>query len=100
MPCRIRARRYIYNDFYSMLLPPSWGPPKCHATFYLVILPGKTISRAVCGHMLINAALTAIVVTKAYHILLPIRVGPTYYPKRRTAIIDSEIDDDVTASMI
>ena len=55
---------------------------------------GKTISSAVCGHMLIDAALVTNLVAKAYNMSLPNDV--TYYPKRDTSSTDSEIDDEET----
>ena len=47
------------------------------------ILTGKAISRAVRGHMLVDAALNTILVAKAYHIPLPTK--ETDEPKRDTA---------------
>ena len=51
---------------------------------------GKAISRAVRGHMLVDAALNAILVAKAYHIPLPTK--ETDEPKRDTAGTDPEND--------
>ena len=56
------------------------------------ILTGKAISRAVRGHMLVDAALNTILVAKAYHIPLPTK--ETDEPKRDTASTDPE-DEDV-----
>ena len=50
------------------------------------ILTGKAISRAVRGHMLVDAALNTILVAKAYHIPLPTK--ETDEPKRDTASTD------------
>ena len=47
------------------------------------MLTGKAISRAVRGHMLVDAALNTILVSKAYHIPLPTK--ETDDPKRDTA---------------
>ena len=51
-------------------------------------LTGKAISRAVRGHMLVDAALNTILVAKAYHIPLPTK--ETDEPKRDTASTDPE----------
>ena len=58
------------------------------------MLTGKAISRAVRGHMLIDAALNTNLVAKAYHIPLPTK--ETYEPKQATASTDPENDDDET----
>ena len=50
------------------------------------MVTGKAISRAVRGHMLVDAALNTILVAKAYHIPLPTK--ETDEPKRDTASID------------
>ena len=55
------------------------------------MLTGKDISGAVCGHMLVDAALNTILVAKAYHIPLPTK--ETDEPKRDTASTDPENDD-------
>ena len=55
------------------------------------MLTGKAISRAVRGHMLVDAALNTIVVAKAYHI--PLTTKETDEPKRGTASTDPENDD-------
>ena len=55
------------------------------------MLTGKAISRAVRGHMLVDAALSTILVAKAYHIPLP--TNETDEPKRDTASTDPENDD-------
>ena len=55
------------------------------------MLTGKAISRAVRGHMLVDAALNTILVAKAYHIPLPTK--ETNEPKRDTASTDPENDD-------
>ena len=55
------------------------------------MLPGKAISSAVRGHMLVDAALNTILVAKAYHIPLPTK--ETDEPKRDTASTDPENDD-------
>ena len=55
------------------------------------MLTGKAISRAVRGHMLVDAALNTIPVAKAYHIPLPTK--ETDEPKRDTASTDPENDD-------
>ena len=47
------------------------------------ILTGKAISRAVRGHMLVDAALNTILVAKAHHI--PLTTKETDEPKRDTA---------------
>ena len=52
----------------------------------------NTISRAVCGHMLIDAAMINILYSKVYHIPLPTK--DTGDPKRDTASTDSKIDED------
>ena len=52
------------------------------------MLTGKAISRAVRGHMLVDAALNTILVAKAYHIPLPTK--ETDEPKRDTASTDPE----------
>ena len=52
------------------------------------MLTGKAISRAVRGHMLIDAALNTIHVAKAYHIPLPTK--ETDLPKQDTASTDPE----------
>ena len=59
-----------------------------------IMLTGKAISRAVRGHMLIDAALNTNLVAKAYHIPLPTK--ETYYPKRDPTSTDPENDDDET----
>ena len=56
------------------------------------MLTGKAISRAVRGHMLVDAALDTILVAKAYHIPLPTK--ETNEPKRDTASTDP-VNDDV-----
>ena len=60
------------------------------------MLTGKTISRAVCGHMSIDAALVTILVEKVYHIALPTK--DTNDPKLDTTSTDSDskIDDEET----
>ena len=58
------------------------------------MLTGKTISVAVCGHMLIEAELIIILVAKVYHI--PLSTPDTDGPKQDTSSIDSEIDDEET----
>ena len=55
------------------------------------MLTCKTISRAVRGHMLVDAALNTILVAKAYHIPLPTK--ETEEPKWDRASTDPEIDD-------
>ena len=55
------------------------------------MLTGKAISRAVRGHMLVDAALNTILVAKAYHIPLPTK--ETDEPKRDTASTNPENDD-------
>ena len=55
------------------------------------MLTGKAISRAVRGHMSVDAALNTILVWKAYHIPLPTK--ETDEPKRDTASTDPENDD-------
>ncbi len=55
------------------------------------MLTGKAISRAVRGHMLVDAALYTILVAKAYHIPLPTK--ETDEPKRDTASTNPENDD-------
>ena len=55
------------------------------------MLTGKAISRAVRGHMSVDAALNTILVAKAYHIPLPTK--ETNEPKRETASTDPENDD-------
>ena len=55
------------------------------------MLTGKAISRAVRGHMLVDAALNTILVSMAYHIMLPAK--ETDEPKRDTASTDPENDD-------
>ena len=55
------------------------------------MLTGKAISRAVRGHMLVDAALNTILVSKEYHIPLPTK--ETDEPKRDTASTDPENDD-------
>ena len=55
------------------------------------MLTGKAISRAVRGHMLVDAALNSILVAKAYPIPLPTK--ETDEPKRDTASTDPENDD-------
>ena len=50
------------------------------------MLTGKAISRAVRGHMLVDAALYTILVAKACHIPLPTK--ETYELKRDTASTD------------
>ena len=55
------------------------------------MLTGKAISRAVRGHMLVDAALNTILVAKTYHIPLPTK--ETDEPKRDTASTDPENDD-------
>ena len=50
------------------------------------ILTGKAMSRAVRGHMLVDAALNTILVAKAYHIPLPTK--ETDEPKLDTASTD------------
>ena len=56
-----------------------------------IMLTGKAISRAVRGHMLVDAALNTILVAKAYHIPLPTK--GTDKPKQDTASTDPENDD-------
>ena len=56
-----------------------------------IMLTGKAISRAVRGHMLVDAALNTILVAKAYHIPLPTK--ETDEPKQDTASTDPENDD-------
>ena len=56
-----------------------------------IMLTGKAISRAVRGHMLVDAALNTILVAKAYRIPLPTK--GTDEPKRDTASTDPENDD-------
>ena len=58
------------------------------------MLTGKAISRAVRGHMLIDAALDTNLVAKAYHIPLPTK--ETEGPKRDPTSTDPENDDDET----
>ena len=58
------------------------------------MLTGKAISRAVRGHMLIDAALNTILVAKAYHIPLPTK--ETDEPERDPTSTDPENDDDET----
>ena len=58
------------------------------------MLTGKAISRAVRGHVLIDAAFNTIPVANAYHIPLPTK--ETDGPKRDTASTDPENDDDET----
>ena len=58
------------------------------------MLTGKAISRAVRGHMLVDAALNSILVAKAYNIPLPTK--ETYEPKQATASTDPENDEDET----
>ena len=55
------------------------------------MLTGKAMSRAVRGHMLVDAALDTILVAKAYHIPLP--TNETDEPKRDTASTDPGNDD-------
>ena len=55
------------------------------------MLTGKAISRAVRGHMLVDAALNTILVAKAYNIPLPIK--KTDQPKRDPSSTDPENDD-------
>ena len=57
-----------------------------------VALIGKTISSAVCGHILIDAALITIIVAKAYRIPLPTKDTDDH--KRDTSSTDSEICDE------
>ena len=56
-----------------------------------LMLTDQAISRAVHGHMLVNAALNTNLVAKAYHIPLPTK--ETDEPKRDTASTDPENDD-------
>ena len=49
------------------------------------MLTGKTISRAVCSHMLIYAALITILVAKVYHIAWPTK--DTNDPKRTQQVL-------------
>ena len=56
-----------------------------------IMLTGNTISRAFCGHMLVDTALNTILIAKAYHIPLPTK--ETDEPKRDTASTDPENDD-------
>ena len=51
-----------------------------------IMLTAKAISRAVRGHMLVDAALNTILVAKAYHIPLPTK--ETDEPKRDTANLE------------
>ena len=55
------------------------------------MLTDKAISRAVRGHMSVDAALNTILLAKAYHIPLPTK--ETDEPKRDTASADPENDD-------
>ena len=55
------------------------------------MLTGKAISRAVRGHILVDAALNTILVAKVYHIPLPTK--EIYEPKRDRASTDPENDD-------
>ena len=59
-----------------------------------IMLTGKTISRSVCGQMLIDAAWITILVAKVYHIPLPSK--NTDDSKRETARLstDSNIDNE------
>ena len=56
-----------------------------------IMVTGNAISRAVRGHMLVDAALNTILVANAYHIPLPTK--ETDEPKRDTASTDPENDD-------
>ena len=56
------------------------------------MLTGKAISRAVRGHMLVDAALNTIPVAKAYH--SPLSTKEIDGPKRDAASTDPEKDDD------
>ena len=59
------------------------------------MMPGKAVSRAVRGHMLVDAALNTMLLADAYNVPLPIKDTVEQPPVEMTPAADTEPDEEV-----